>query len=135
VSTMMAYGPSTGLAPARTAQAVASDVGDTGRRAADQVENQVASRTSGGCRHARPLFLASQSSGKMNVPGTYLAIGQRLLSHPPPPARMLIALPAMAVKVMSEIEDCSSIDILARRVRGRVSVGLNAKLVVKTRCR
>jgi len=47
-----------------------------------------------------------------------------------PPARMLIALPAIAVNVTTEIAACSIISILARRVSGSVSVGLNAKLVV-----
>ena len=47
----------------------------------------------------------------------------------------MIALPAMPVRVMIEMVDCNSISILARRVRGSVSVGLNAKLVVKARYR
>ena len=46
-------------------------------------------------------------------------------------ARMLIALPAIPVNVITETVDCRSMSILALRVRGSVSVGLNAKLVVK----
>ena len=42
-----------------------------------------------------------------------------------------MALPAIPVRVIIEITDCSSINSLARRVKGMVSVGLNAKLVVK----
>src|SRR5664279_1387683 len=45
--------------------------------------------------------------------------------------RMLIALPAIPVSVTTEIVDCRSMSILALRVKGSVSVGLNAKLVVK----
>ena len=44
---------------------------------------------------------------------------------------MLIALPAIPVSVTTEMAACSSISILARRVSGSASVGLNAKLVVK----
>ena len=47
------------------------------------------------------------------------------------PARILIALPATPVRVTTDMAACSCISILARRVSGRVSVGLNAKLVVK----
>jgi hypothetical protein len=47
------------------------------------------------------------------------------------PARMLIALPPTTVRVTTDVAACNSISILARRVSGRVSVGLNAKLVVK----
>jgi hypothetical protein len=36
---------------------------------------------------------------------------------------------------MKEIEDCGSMNIFARRVRGSVSVGLKAKLVMKVRFR
>jgi hypothetical protein len=45
----------------------------------------------------------------------------------------LIAPPAIAVMVMSEIEDRSSIKIFARRVKDRASLGLNAKLVAKAK--
>jgi hypothetical protein len=44
---------------------------------------------------------------------------------------MLIALLAMAVIVTRETPACSIIKIFARRVSGRVSVGLKAMLVVK----
>jgi len=43
----------------------------------------------------------------------------------------LIALPAIPVNVTTEIVDCRSMSILALRVGGSISVGLNAKLVVK----
>ena len=51
------------------------------------------------------------------------------------PARMLMALPAIPVRVMIEIAACRSISSFARRVSGMVSVGLNAKLVVNARYR
>jgi hypothetical protein len=41
----------------------------------------------------------------------------------------------MPVKVMIEMVDCKSMSIFARQVSGSVSVGLNAKLVVKARYR
>jgi hypothetical protein len=44
---------------------------------------------------------------------------------------MLIALPAMPVRVTIELADCSSSNIFARRVSGIASVGLKAKLAVK----
>ena len=53
----------------------------------------------------------------------------------PLPARILIAAPAMPVRVTIEMADCKSINSFARRVRGNVSVGLKAKLVVKARYR
>jgi len=43
---------------------------------------------------------------------------------------MLIALPAIAVNITTEMAACRSISNLARRVSGSVSVGLNAKLFV-----
>jgi hypothetical protein len=46
------------------------------------------------------------------------------------PARTLIALPAIAVSVTTEMPACSIMSILALRVSGSASVGLNAKLVV-----
>jgi hypothetical protein len=46
-----------------------------------------------------------------------------------------MALPATPVRVITEIVAWSSISIFAVRVSGRVSVGLNAKLVVKARNR
>lgn len=46
-----------------------------------------------------------------------------------------MAAPAIPVSVTNEMVDCKSISILARRVSGRVSVGLKAKLVVKARYR
>lgn len=52
-----------------------------------------------------------------------------------PLPRMLIALPAIAVIVISEIPACSIIRPLARRVSGSVSVGLKAKLLVNARNR
>ena len=48
-----------------------------------------------------------------------------------PPARTLIAVPAIPVKATTEMAAYSSISIFARRVSGSVSVGLNAKLVAK----
>ena len=42
-----------------------------------------------------------------------------------------MALPAIPVNVITETVDCSNMSILATRVRGNASVGLNAKLVVK----
>jgi hypothetical protein len=48
---------------------------------------------------------------------------------------ILIAMLAMAVSVIMEIADCRSINIFARRVRGRASVGRKARLVVKARYR
>jgi hypothetical protein len=45
-----------------------------------------------------------------------------------PPARILIALPAIAVNVTTEMVACRSISILARRLSGSVSVGLMQSL-------
>jgi hypothetical protein len=42
-----------------------------------------------------------------------------------------MAAPAIAVNVTMEIVDCKSMNIFARRVCGRVLVGLKAKRVVK----
>ena len=46
---------------------------------------------------------------------------------------MLIALPAIAVSVTTEMTACSSMSALARLVTGAVSDGLNVKLVVNAR--
>jgi hypothetical protein len=46
---------------------------------------------------------------------------------------LLLALLAIAVSLIMEIVDCNNINIFARRVSGRASAGLNAKLVVKAR--
>ena len=46
------------------------------------------------------------------------------------PPRILIALPAIPVNETTEMAAWSNINILARRVSGGVSVGLNARLVV-----
>jgi hypothetical protein len=50
-----------------------------------------------------------------------------------PPARIVIAAPGIAVNVIMETVDCVGMNILARRARGKVSVGLKAKLVVNAR--
>ena len=69
---------------------------------------------------------------KRNSPyGEPRASGRTYERHHLAPARILIALPATPVRVTTDMAACSCISILARRVSGRVSVGLNAKLVVK----
>src|ERR1700679_935961 len=47
------------------------------------------------------------------------------------PARILIALPAIAVSVTTEMTACNSMSALARLVSGGASAGPNPKLAVK----
>jgi hypothetical protein len=47
------------------------------------------------------------------------------------PTSALIAPPAMPVTITTDMADCTNMSILAVRVSGNASVGLNAKLVVK----